>query len=293
MTGLLQLPNELLLYLFRNFLDLADLWCLYQTNSDLRIFSSTVICTKWKIDTNGRGTDITMKIQCRTALISLQVLANQQLVQGGNDIVFFLTGSSCTAELISKESKLHFQIIQGISSYKHKYVLIEDIDIRNRIRTAVDVVFHHAVFVSAIYKSHDHGALAAILVRLLTKLDVAFPSYCREITYTLADNIKAFLEYTGYKIMASTKNTNITLDSIFACFDLMGAAFVGKILSDSHVDCAVQRTCELLSNHTTFKKKLLVHLLDHWLTIKREVGSGELCRYIRLEIEKCDEGFIN
>ncbi|KAG2200833.1 hypothetical protein INT47_001364 [Mucor saturninus] len=286
------LPNELLLYLFRNFLDLADLWSLYQTNSELRIFSSTVIASTWKIDTNGRGNDITMKMQCRTALISLGVLASQQSM--GNDIVFFLTGSSCTAgDLINRESQLHLQIIQGISSYKHKYVLIEDIDIRNRIRTAVDVVFHHAVFVSAIHKSHDGGALAAILVRLLSKLDVAFPSYCREITYTLADNIKAFLEYTGYKIMASTTNTNITLDSIFACFDLMGAAFVGKILSDSHVDCAVQRTCELLSNHVSFKKKLLIHLLEHWLTVKREVGSGELCRYIRLEIEKCDAGFIN
>jgi hypothetical protein len=375
---ILNLPNELLLYLLRNFLDLADLWCLFQTSQELRLFSSTVIGTTWKIETR-RQNDHMIKLQCRTALIKLQSLSNQlsfhqqdqipiirksfliepTLVSNTSTaIVHFLTiGSSLIGsigvggdgggassnsifgqvvdeveeedneeetivqyddhaskqtdaasipqltqrkkkkifqDLITQESQLHTKIIQGIASYKHKFVLIEDIDIRNRIRTAVDIVFHHAVFVSAISHSNSiqNRASAAVLVRLLTKLDLAFPSYCREITYTLADNIKAFLEYTGYKILVASNNSKslkVTLASISACFDLMGAAFVGKILSDSHVDCAVQRTCELLANTSlnAFKKSLLTDLLDHWLTIKREIGSGELCRYIRLEIEKC------
>lgn len=398
--GLLTLPNELVLYIFRNFLDLADLWCLYQTSSELRFFASTVIQTTWKIETSQSS----MKVQCRTALIALELLATQlsfhhqeQLVkkeeatevevedgylmveptpdhtsttivnflivgssimstnQRSNTIPVSTTGTSSSAnnsiiidnqqqsqtndissdtitdvvachqstatnsllskdhanssnytiahmnakiihfkQLVKKEEQLHQRIIHGISSYKHKYVLIEDIDIRNRIRTAVDVIFHHAVFVSAIsrYRGNtsttEHRAFAAVMVRLLTKLDAAFPSYCREITYTLADNMKAFLEYTGYKLLGHTKDPTM-LHSISACFDLMGAAFVGKILSESHVECAVQRTCELLEHiYSQFKKKLLTDLLDHWLTVKREIGSGELCRYIRMEIEKCD-----
>ncbi|KAG0176879.1 hypothetical protein DFQ28_006821 [Apophysomyces sp. BC1034] len=243
-------------------------------------------------------------------------------------------------ELMLQEERLHQRIIRGISSYKHKYVLIEDIDIRNRIRTAVDVIFHHAVFVAAMsrspvrlactHASSSNRALAAMMVRLLTRLDSAFPSYCREITYTLADNIKAFLEYTGYKLLAMTQYHNqqslcdlvfgpacrqslcdhaiaqppplhgyhhprqpsllLTLHSVSACFDLMGAAFIGKILSESHVECAVQRTCELLADEhlRSVKRALLVDLLEGWLTIKRGLVAGELCRLVRLEIDKCD-----
>ncbi|KAF7731391.1 hypothetical protein EC973_000199 [Apophysomyces ossiformis] len=251
-------------------------------------------------------------------------------------------------ELMLQEERLHQRIIRGISSYKHKYVLIEDIDIRNRIRTAVDVIFHHAVFVAAMsrspvrlactHASSSNRALAAMMVRLLTRLDSAFPSYCREITYTLADNIKAFLEYTGYKLLAMTQfqqqhhhpssslcdmvfgpacrqslcdhalgqpvssssfhplpsarqpSLLLTLHSVSACFDLMGAAFIGKILSESHVECAVQRTCELLADDhlKSVKRALLVDLLEGWLTIKRGLVAGELCRLVRLEIDKCD-----
>lgn len=258
---LLQLPNELVLYIMRYFLDLPDLWCLYGTSKELRYFSSTVIKTTWKINIYGT----LMKLQCRAALISL----------------------SSSSSLGKEEKKLHAQMMKGIASYKHKYVLIEDIDIRNRIRTTVDVVFHHAIFVSAIYRTRNHkdNTNAAVWVRLLTELDTAFPSYCREITFTCADNIKAFLEYTSYKIMAQHQQ-HITLYSIWACFDFMGAAFIGKILTDHHIECAVQRTCDLLlSNHlVTFKKSLLVHLLDHWLITCK--GASDLVRFIRLEIEK-------
>lgn len=298
---LLDLPNELLLYIFTHFIDLKDLWCLYQTNSELRYFASTIIKSKWKIDTTTPENRI-LKIQCRTSLIVLSDLAihynnnhrnNVTIKDHSNKLstvamIHYLTVENTKEE----EEKLHLNIIKGISSYKHKYVLIQDIDIRNRIRTTVDVVFHHAVFVSAIYRKQTtthvvHRALAAVLVRLLTRLDMAFPSYCREITYTLADNIKAFLEYTGYKILTG-HSLDLTLHSISALFDLMGAAFIGKILSDSHIDCAIQRTLELLQNqNNSFKKILLVNVLDHWLTMKREVGSSELVRYIRLEIEKC------
>jgi hypothetical protein len=262
-----------------------------------------------------------MKVQCRTALIALQEISKQIVEypisdtpkkEIDNNKVNFLTVIGCDNE---KEQVLHQKIISGISSYKHKYVLIEDIDIRNRIRTAVDLIFHHAVFVSAIircrrpissspppschYSSNTittitndndaHRALAVVMVRLLIKLDASFPSYCREITYTLADNIKAFLEYTGYKLLAnhSYQTEQLTLHSMSACFDLMGAAFVGKILSDSHVDCAVQRTCELLgSTSGKFKSTLLTNLLESWLIMKREVGTSELCRFVRMEIEK-------
>lgn len=265
-------------------------------------------------------------------------------------------------QLMRREERLHQRIIAGISSYKHKYVLIEDIDIRNRIRSAVDVVFHHAVFVAAVsrapvrlactHASSTNRAQAAMMVRLLTRLDAAFPACCREITFTLADNIKAFLEYTGYKLLAiadkskggavsaehiysmvfgpacqssilccsfnhnnasrrpssssstttttsSTKKTTqqisqsllVTLHSISACFDLMGAAFVGKLLSENHIECAVQRTCELLSDPhlRPVKRALLVDLLEGWLTIKRGLVASELCRWVRLEIERCDQ----
>ncbi|KAI9362788.1 hypothetical protein BD770DRAFT_315833 [Pilaira anomala] len=259
-SGLFHLPNELILYLLENFLDLADLWQLFQTSSELRYFSSTVIGTIWKIETRPKDQ---MKIQCRAALISL----------------------------IDQQPKDYDKIIQGIRSYKHKYVLIEDIDIRNRIRTTVDIIFHHAVFISAIRHSNScqqEDRLTSPLVKLLCQLDTSFPSYCREITYTLADNIKAFLEYTGYKILASSCTT-ITFYRLSALFDLMGAAFGAKILTDSHLDCAVQRTLELLSNHPTFKKKLLLHLLDHWLNVKVMGPAADLCRYIRLEIDKCDD----
>jgi hypothetical protein len=223
-----------------------------------------------------------------------------------------------------------------------------------------------------------------MMVRLLTRLDAAFPSYCREITYTLADHIKAFLEYTGYKLLAqrptclherdllvypfifgqytsppfstsslllvpsSTSTTGspntifespiaalsssssssssssissvdlyhyqqhqqqlnqkhslappsrpssslvLTLHTIAACFDLMGAAFVGKVLGETHVECAVQRACELLSDDRHLlglvKKSLLVNLLENWLTIKRGLVAGELCRLVRSEIDAC------
>lgn len=313
-AGLLNLPNELVTYILVNFLDLNDLWCLYQTSSELRIFASTVIQTTWKIDIKS-----SMKVQCRTALIALQKISKQIVEfpisntpkkETDNSKVNFLT-VGCNNE---KEQVLHQKIISGISSYKHKYVLIEDIDIRNRIRTAVDLIFHHAVFVSAILRcrrpissspschlsssttttttitngNDADRALAVVMVHLLIKLDASFPSYCREITYTLADNIKAFLEYTGYKLLAKRchQTEQLTLHSLSACFDLMGAAFVGKILGDSHVDCAVQRTCELLgSTSGEFKSILLTNLLENWLKMKREVGTSELCRFIRMEIE--------
>ncbi|ORY97728.1 hypothetical protein BCR43DRAFT_490259 [Syncephalastrum racemosum] len=255
--------------------------------------------------------------------------------------------------LMCREEQLHQRITRGIASYKHKYVLIEDIDIRNRIRSAVDVIFHHAVFVAAVnrppvplactHASSANRALAAMMVRLLTRLDAAFPACCREITYTLADNIKAFLEYTGYKLLAfqhphhplprhahSTAHTPIgslydrifgpvchatvvcqhdapqtlsepsddlrllTLHSLSACFDLMGAAFIGKILNDSHIEVAVQRVCELLDDPPLrqIKRALLLDLLEGWLTIKRGLGASDLCRWVRLEIEKCDRAAL-
>ncbi|CAO3636175.1 unnamed protein product [Mucor fragilis] len=196
-----------------------------------------------------------------------------------------------------------------------------DIDIRNRIRTAVGLIFHHAVFVSAIIRcrrsslsssssycttpslpppssstetrttndSDAHRALAVAMVRLLTKLDTSFDSYHREVTYTLADEIKAFLEYTGHKLLAkqTPQTQQLLLHSMSACFDLMGAALVFKVLGDNHVDYAVQRTCELFgSSCGNFKSVLLTDLLNHWLIMKREVGTSELCRYVRIEIEK-------
>ncbi|RCI05150.1 hypothetical protein CU098_009564 [Rhizopus stolonifer] len=281
---LLSLPNELVIYIFRNFLDLADLWRLYQTSSQLRYFASTVIQSTWKIETSS-----IMKVQCRTALIQLELLARTiystrhlrllLLPKKQDDVEEDLMPIQ---DILKQETTLHNKMIHGIASYKHKYVLIEDIDIRNRIRTAVDVIFHHAVFTVR----DNHRAMAAIMIRLLVKLDQAFPSYCREITYTLADNIKAYLEYTGYKLLGLHGHTD-TLESLSACFNLMGAAFVHKVLSDSHIDCAVQRACELLVD-AQFKRKLLQSLLEDWLTMKRQVGSGELCHYIRMEIEKCD-----
>lgn len=301
---LLHLPNELIVYILSSFLDLPDVWSLLSTSKELRYFASTVIKTTWKInlccsscgssgENNGRTTTLPlMKLQCRAALIQL-----------------------ASASDPTRERQLHANMMKGIASYKHKYVLIEDIDIRNRIRTAVDVVFHHAIFVSAMDRIRLSSssssssssskpsimglAAAAVWVRLLTELDTAFPSYCREITFTCADNIKAFLEYTGYKIMKEQqqhlkRDHHITLYSLWACFDFMGAAFLGKILTDHHIECAVQRTCDLLSSSSsskqqkqalvTFKKSLLVHFLEHWLLTCK--GSGDLVRFIRLEIEK-------
>ncbi|KAI8992610.1 hypothetical protein BDB01DRAFT_717199 [Pilobolus umbonatus] len=323
LSSLITLPNELLIYTLRNFLDLADLWSLLQTNSKLRYFAATVIYNTWKIDLKAPS-DKNINIQSRAILISLEILATQLSFEHDSHPTMkpYIIESILIKSLVLKEEKLHSRVIEGISSYKHKYVLIEDIDIRNRIRTTVDVIFHHAVFVSAISRRRttahvacttthtnvNYRALAAVMVRLLTRLDAAFPSYCREITYTLADNIKAFLEYTGYKLLAMRKENGrgaikippsltLTLQSIAACFDLIGAAFIGKLLTDDHVERAIQRTCELL-NHSkhhgsdifiTFKRKILVDIMNNWLNIKREMGSSEICRFIRAEIDKCDQ----
>lgn len=320
-TGLLDLPNELVMYILANFLDLSDLWRLYQTSPQLRIFASTAIQTTWRIDMKS-----SMKVQCRAALIALQDMATQHAhiplsaaTTKDETLDALLTvAAGCDGE---KEQVLQQKIMRGISSYKHKYVLIQDIDIRNRIRTAVGLIFHHAVFVSAIIRcrrsslsssssycttpslpppssstetrttndSDAHRALAVAMVRLLTKLDTSFDSYHREVTYTLADEIKAFLEYTGHKLLAkqTPQTQQLLLHSMSACFDLMGAALVFKVLGDNHVDYAVQRTCELFgSSCGNFKSVLLTDLLNHWLIMKREVGTSELCRYVRIEIEK-------
>ncbi|KAL0082309.1 hypothetical protein J3Q64DRAFT_1633709 [Phycomyces blakesleeanus] len=298
--ALMALPNELLLYVLRRYLDLGDLWQLLQVSRDIRFFAMDTIHTRWKFEVTPSA-ETTMKVQCRAALIALESLSCQLSLQTRVYTLQYPHGPE--TDLMQREERLHQRIIRGISSYKHKYVLIEDIDIRNRIRSAVDVIFHHAVFVAALsrspvrlactHASSNNRALAAMIVRLLTRLDAAFPSYCREITYTLADNIKAFLEYTGYKLLAMNQQHDpLVLYNmvISACFDLMGAAFIGKILSESHVECAVQRTCELLSDDhlRSVKRALLVDLLEGWLTIKRGLVAGELCRLVRLEIDKCD-----
>ncbi|KAI8338350.1 hypothetical protein BC941DRAFT_351162 [Chlamydoabsidia padenii] len=315
----LRLPNELILYILRQFLDLGDVWRLLQVSRQLRQFAIDTIHKRWKIELVFTP-ETAMKIQCRAALIALEDVSCQLSLHtrpttntprfNGTD--FLLATTDCDNKLVHdlmlKEERLHQRIIRGISSYKHKYVLIEDIDIRNRIRATVDVIFHHAVFVSALSRPHlvcpnsNNRSLAAMMVRLLTRLDAAFPSYCREITYTLADHIKAFLEYTGYKLLAQRPTCDpfgpqqapllvSTLHTIAACFDLMGAAFVGKILGETHVECAVQRTCELLSDDRHLlglvKKALLVDLLENWLTNKRGLVAGELCRMVRSEIEAC------
>ncbi|ORX55165.1 hypothetical protein DM01DRAFT_1286646 [Hesseltinella vesiculosa] len=304
---LLGLPNELILYVFGNFLELPDVWTLLQVSSPVRRFAMDTIQKRWKIEMIHTA-DSMMKIQCRGALIALEALSRQlclhttdwPLAPRSHDNKVF-------EDLMRQEDLLHQRIIRGITSYKHKYVLIEDIDIRNRIRATVDVIFHHAVFVSAMtrhtrdpladdpqlqhHQTMTHQrSMAAMLVRLMTRLDAAFPSYCREITYTLADHIKAFLEYTGYKLlMQPHRHLPLTLHSMAACFDLMGASFVGKILGENHVECAIQRSCELLTESLVpVKKALLSDLLEDWLSIKRGLVAGELCRLVRTEIQKCD-----
>ncbi|KAG1145789.1 hypothetical protein G6F37_005994 [Rhizopus arrhizus] len=289
-SRLLSLPNELLLYILTQFLDLIDLWVLVQTSSDLRLFASTVIGTLWKIEIEHDC----MKLQCRAALISLEALSNQLSIQ---DVQHLFCVSQKEKDrhrhdlqinndkLWTREQALHNNIIKGISSYKHQFVLIEDIDIRNRIRVAVDVIFHHTVFVSANSRNTNKMVTSAFMVRLLSSLDQSFPSYCREVTFTLADNIKAFLEYTGYKLMANNNNkktSQLIHNTISACFDLMGAAVVNKLLTENHVECAVQRISELLIHKSTFKRHLLKRLLDNWL--KRD--TSELSTFIQLEMDR-------
>ncbi|KAI8074971.1 hypothetical protein BC940DRAFT_248433 [Gongronella butleri] len=493
----------LLLYIFGHFLDLPDLWQLLQVNGQVRRFAMDSIQKRWKIDMRP-SPDTMMKIQCRGALIALESLSRQLCLWHDRP----LPDDKLLQDLMVQEEQIHARVIRGITSYKHKYVLIEDIDIRNRIRATVDVVFHHAVFVAALTRhAHDNDhpnqhpyhamhrqSMAAMMVRLMTRLDAAFPSYCREITYTLADHIKAFLEYTGYKLLmqsprlknaktlfepprnphpttttttttshhaatpspspptmlpplllqplpsllhlpttnehassssassstnttqntpriansqpfsvppppsqyphqqqqqqlhqqeqqqqppmsppslfasehpwtpvyrppvaalstmesasSSTRSANLgssssssnsnsnnshaigngnsgnncnappipllpashlsflmrssrlyhahkhlplTLHSMAACFDLMGTAFIGKILGENHIECAIQRTCELLSDALVpVKKALLLDLLEGWLSVKRGLVAGELCRLVRSEIQKCD-----
>ncbi|KAI9318788.1 hypothetical protein BX666DRAFT_1855909 [Dichotomocladium elegans] len=308
--ALMGLPNELLLYILKEFLGLGDLWRLLQVSRAFRYFAVHTIHRRWKIELSP---ETTMKVQCRAALIALEALSCQLSSQTTSKVTKSFAYSPAPSNsapkdkmfvnLMRREERLHQRIISGISSYKHKYVLIEDIDIRNRIRSAVDVVFHHGVFVAAVsrspirlactHASSSNRAQAAMMVRLLTRLDGAFHACCREITFTLADNIKAFLEYTGYKLLAiqdKAKGLLVTLHTISACFDLMGAAFIGKILNENHIECAVQRTCELLSDPylRPVKRALLVDLLEGWLTIKRGLVASELCRWVRMEIERCD-----
>ncbi|CAO3678461.1 unnamed protein product [Umbelopsis vinacea] len=155
-----------------------------------------------------------------------------------------------------EEECLHQRIIRGIVSHTHRYVLIEDIDTRNRLRAAVDTIFHHVVFVSSGTHREDRWsrASAAAFVRLLKRLDTAFPNHGNEMTYTLSDNLKAFLEYSTYRLMASKRCGHHlwairTLDTLSSCANLVGAALLVKILTEPQVEGTIRKMCELLKDN--------------------------------------------
>lgn len=183
-----------------------------------------------------------------------------------------------------RESALQQAIIRGVASHKHQYVLLEDIDVRNRIRVAVDLVFHHAVFVA------PEPDAAAVHVRLLSAMEAAFPAHGTEISYTLADNLKAFLEYSGYQLLflhgdgrgagrrvqrsgtssSSSKKSSPqhdtaritrsrlaarrrarTLRTIEMCFAVVGHGFSAKLLAESQVEPTVRKMLEVLREDGT------------------------------------------
>ncbi|CAO3593908.1 unnamed protein product [Absidia cylindrospora] len=113
-----------------------------------------------------------------------------------------------------QEEQLHQRILHGLRQHMkqgpNRYELLKtDNDCRKLIRDTVDIVFHHTVFVSAITRYNGqqqlnghHPLVVVMMVRLLIRLDTAFPCFCREITYTLTDLIKSFLEFTQYQLSA-------------------------------------------------------------------------------------------
>lgn len=199
-----------------------------------------------------------------------------------------------------EEECLHQRIIRGIVSHTHRYVLIEDIDTRNRLRAAVDTIFHHVVFVSSGTHREDRWsrASAAAFVRLLKRLDTAFPNHGNEMTYTLSDNLKAFLEYSTYRLMASKRCGHHlwairTLDTLSSCANLVGAALLVKILTEPQVEGTIRKMCELLKDNqipTQVRRRILTTLLNGWL-IDREPIYTDLCSLLQQEIDNCDIAF--
>ncbi|GAB5586989.1 hypothetical protein Unana1_01889 [Umbelopsis nana] len=196
-----------------------------------------------------------------------------------------------------EEECLHQRIIRGIVSHTHRYVLIEDIDTRNRLRAAVDTIFHHVVFVSSGTHREDRWsrASAAAFVRLLKRLDTAFPNHGNEMTYTLSDNLKAFLEYSTYRLMAAKRRGRHvwavrTVDTLSSCANLVGAALLVKILNEPQVEGTIRKMCELLKDNqipTQVRRRILTTLLNGWL-IDREPIYTDLCSLLQHEIDNCD-----
>lgn len=195
-----------------------------------------------------------------------------------------------------EEECLHQRIIRGIVSHTHRYVLIEDIDTRNRLRAAVDTIFHHVVFVSSGTHREDRWskASAAAFVRLLKRLDTAFPNHGNEMTYTLSDNLKAFLEYSTYRLMAAKRCGHRlwairTVDTLSSCANLIGAALLVKILTEPQVEGAIRKMCELLKDNqieTHVRQRILTTLLNGWL-IDREPIYTDICILLHHEIDNC------
>ncbi|KAJ2961356.1 hypothetical protein NQZ79_g3330 [Umbelopsis isabellina] len=196
-----------------------------------------------------------------------------------------------------EEECLHQRIIRGIISHTHRYVLIENIDTRNRLRAAVDTIFHHVVFVSSGTHREDRWsrASAAAFVRLLKRLDTAIPSHGSEMTYTLSDNLKAFLEYSTYRLMAAKRRNHYvwakrTIDTLSSCANLVGAALLVKMLTEPQVEGAIRKMCELLKDSqipTETRRTILTTLLNGWL-IDREPIYTDLCSLLQHEIDDCD-----
>ncbi|KAI9283772.1 hypothetical protein BC943DRAFT_308322 [Umbelopsis sp. AD052] len=291
LSTLTNLPDDILLYILNNFIPLIDLWQLLQISQRIRSLAKDVIRRVWKIDLRS-NTESLFRIQFRGALITLDAISTKLPPLEPHPLAQF---KAMAGSLIEEEC-LHQRIIRGIVSHTHRYVLIEDIDTRNRLRAAVDTIFHHVVFVSSGTHREDRWskASAAAFVRLLKRLDTAFPNHGNEMTYTLSDNLKAFLEYSTYRLMAAKRCGHRlwairTVDTLSSCANLIGAALLVKILTEPQVEGAIRKMCELLKDNqieTHVRQRILTTLLNGWL-IDREPIYTDICILLHHEIDNC------
>ncbi|RUO95382.1 hypothetical protein BC936DRAFT_144197 [Jimgerdemannia flammicorona] len=308
-SDLIAIQEDILIYILRDFLDLPDLWTLTRVSRQLRYLSHDVMRRTWRFDVavttqQQQGENMNLfKVQCRYALIALGSSGLFQTIPTSfsslttipSPITPSITSTSTSttspsptptsklsAQPTPRETALQQAIIRGVASHKHQFVLLEDIDVRNRIRVAVDLVFHHAVFVA------PEPDAAAVHVRLLSAMDAAFPSHSAEISYTLADNLKAFLEYSGYQLLflhgdgrgankrarqnsagaavpfrgqydtaritrsrLAARRRARTLRTIEMCFAVVGHGFSAKLLTEAQVEPAVRKMLEVLKEDGT------------------------------------------
>lgn len=314
-----RLPAEVLFYILKKFLDLPDLWTTSQVCRYLKLQSRDTLKKQWKIDLDGCSLH---KIQAHAAMIALNSVS-RQLIQRikiydpyafparlqpelivhelevhhhqpssrtttlfpptiepglddvGNDSGFMMERLKYQIKrlhsILQRETSIHDRILEGISSEK---------DMKN----VIDILFHHAVVVSATALSHhnrNHHYLActtnytskhhthaftAITSRLMCRLDIALN--CQQISHCLFKNMETYLTYMEYRSLAvektAKKQQSLLLPGIGCCMDLLGASYTSQLLDEKQALIILKKICALLVEPKE-KIYMLMDLKDVWL----------------------------